>query len=225
MAAQYVEEIISFQADGPFYLAGFSMGGLIAFEIARQLHRRGRAVALLALLDSTPVGPLPWAVYGRITLRFFRDRIRFRLRRWLEMPNRDRISSLRRRWIRRGWANVKHRISRNRAKPPPVTSRPKKAIQPPQVPGFGDYYHAIASAYRPRRYRGAVDVFFSDEADLDRMGSWRYLARGGVSFHRVPGGHLQFFMSEGHRPALANSLATLLHRAQEKVRVNPSRGG
>src|SRR5205814_2240329 len=38
MAAHYVKEILSFQRDGPFYLAGYSMGGLIAFEMARQLH-------------------------------------------------------------------------------------------------------------------------------------------------------------------------------------------
>ena len=39
MAAHYVQEIRSFQPEGPYYLGGYSMGGLVAFEMAQQLHR------------------------------------------------------------------------------------------------------------------------------------------------------------------------------------------
>src|SRR5205823_472140 len=38
-------------AEGPYCLGGFSFGGLVAFEMARQLVDRGRRVALLAVLD------------------------------------------------------------------------------------------------------------------------------------------------------------------------------
>jgi thioesterase domain-containing protein len=52
MAACYVEAIRAVQPRGPFFLAGFSFGGLVAYEMSQQLHRAGLAVALLALLDT-----------------------------------------------------------------------------------------------------------------------------------------------------------------------------
>ncbi len=53
MAAAYVDEIRRQQATGPYLLAGHSLGGVIAFEMARQLEVDGQTVALLALLDAT----------------------------------------------------------------------------------------------------------------------------------------------------------------------------
>lgn len=42
------------QTEGPFLLGGYSFGGLVAYEMARQLHAGGEQVALLALLDTYP---------------------------------------------------------------------------------------------------------------------------------------------------------------------------
>jgi thioesterase domain-containing protein/acyl carrier protein len=52
MAMIYVEAIQTVQASGPYYLGGWSMGGVIAFEIAQQLLNQGQKIALLALIDS-----------------------------------------------------------------------------------------------------------------------------------------------------------------------------
>ncbi len=52
MAMVYIEAIQTIQASGPYYLGGWSMGGVIAFEIAQQLLTQGQEVALLALIDS-----------------------------------------------------------------------------------------------------------------------------------------------------------------------------
>jgi thioesterase domain-containing protein len=52
MASDYVEALIEFQSGAPYLLCGWSMGGVIAFEVARQLRARGEHVALLALIDS-----------------------------------------------------------------------------------------------------------------------------------------------------------------------------
>ncbi|MCA1566084.1 MAG: amino acid adenylation domain-containing protein [Acidobacteria bacterium] len=52
MAAAYVEAITTLQPEGPYLLGGWSMGGVVAFEMARQLEAQGRTVALLALLDT-----------------------------------------------------------------------------------------------------------------------------------------------------------------------------
>ncbi len=60
MAAHYVDEIEALRAahgapgDPPVHLAGWSLGGVVALEMARELRRRGRATGLLAILDTTP---------------------------------------------------------------------------------------------------------------------------------------------------------------------------
>jgi thioesterase domain-containing protein len=56
MAATYVQAILAVQPEGPYLLGGWSVGGLVAYEMARQLSRRGRETALLALIDSPPPG-------------------------------------------------------------------------------------------------------------------------------------------------------------------------
>jgi thioesterase domain-containing protein/non-ribosomal peptide synthetase component F len=45
------------QPEGPYQLLGFSSGGLIAFEIARQLRAAGQTVSLLAMLDTALPSP------------------------------------------------------------------------------------------------------------------------------------------------------------------------
>ena len=52
MAAEYVRAIRTVQPEGPYRLAGWSFGGAVAFEMARQLRASGARVDLLALLDS-----------------------------------------------------------------------------------------------------------------------------------------------------------------------------
>jgi thioesterase domain-containing protein len=52
MARVYIKEIQTIQASGPYYLGGWSMGGVIAFEMAQQLSSQGQTVALLSLIDS-----------------------------------------------------------------------------------------------------------------------------------------------------------------------------
>src|SRR5262249_20808874 len=48
----YVDEVRRTARSGPYLLAGWSMGGLVAFEMARQLVAAGHEVGMLALLDT-----------------------------------------------------------------------------------------------------------------------------------------------------------------------------
>ncbi|MBS2964822.1 alpha/beta fold hydrolase [Actinocrinis puniceicyclus] len=54
MAARYVAAITEVQSQGPYELIGYSMGGLIAAEMARILRGRGEAVSLVGMLDTEP---------------------------------------------------------------------------------------------------------------------------------------------------------------------------
>jgi thioesterase domain-containing protein/aryl carrier-like protein len=54
MAADYIEQIRSVQECGPYYLLGWSLGGIIAHEIAVQLQAAGEQVAALIIMDTYP---------------------------------------------------------------------------------------------------------------------------------------------------------------------------
>jgi thioesterase domain-containing protein/acyl carrier protein len=54
MASLYVEEIRDTHPGGPYLLGGWSMGGVIALEMAAQLRELGECVDLVMLLDSAP---------------------------------------------------------------------------------------------------------------------------------------------------------------------------
>ncbi|CAM2070286.1 Amino acid adenylation domain-containing protein [Sulfidibacter corallicola] len=51
-ATDFIERIKQVQPVGPYYLAGYSSGGIVAFEMAIQLRKRDEEVALLGLMDS-----------------------------------------------------------------------------------------------------------------------------------------------------------------------------
>jgi amino acid adenylation domain-containing protein len=52
MAENYLAAIRSVQPTGPYFLGGYCFGGLVAFEMARLLQRRGEQTELLALFSA-----------------------------------------------------------------------------------------------------------------------------------------------------------------------------
>jgi amino acid adenylation domain-containing protein len=56
MAAGYLRSVREVQPAGPYSLGGWSMGGVVAFEMARQLERAGEIVDPLVLIDSYAPG-------------------------------------------------------------------------------------------------------------------------------------------------------------------------
>ena len=54
MASHYLREIASVQPRGPYFLGGFSFGGLVAYEMAQQLRAQREEVGLLVLFDTYP---------------------------------------------------------------------------------------------------------------------------------------------------------------------------
>ena len=68
MAAGYVNSVRLVQADGPYHLAGWSFGGLLAFEMAVQLQAAGQKVAWIALFDTFAPGNHPEKQYDDFEL-------------------------------------------------------------------------------------------------------------------------------------------------------------
>jgi len=54
MAEGYLEEIRGVQPGGPYRLAGWSLGGVVAFEMARRLVAAGNEVSFLGIFDTVP---------------------------------------------------------------------------------------------------------------------------------------------------------------------------
>jgi amino acid adenylation domain-containing protein len=66
MAAEYVAAIRSRQPTGPYLLGGWSLGGVVAAEVARQILAAGESVERLLLIDSAlPEAAHPVAANGR----------------------------------------------------------------------------------------------------------------------------------------------------------------
>ncbi|MCR9093706.1 MAG: SDR family NAD(P)-dependent oxidoreductase [bacterium] len=96
MASAYLEEIRTVQPEGPYYIGGFSGGGITAFEMAHQLEAAGEEVALLVMLDSIlpvlpPLTPVDRARVQMMRLRrqgfgylgeWARNQLKWRRERW-----------------------------------------------------------------------------------------------------------------------------------------------
>ncbi|KAH7867896.1 Alpha/Beta hydrolase protein [Lentinula edodes] len=52
LARNLLDQVREFQPNGPYYLAGWSFGGYLAFEIARQMQEVGEDIAILMMFDS-----------------------------------------------------------------------------------------------------------------------------------------------------------------------------
>ncbi|MCX8996218.1 SDR family oxidoreductase [Rhizobiaceae bacterium BDR2-2] len=86
MARDYLAEIRAVQPHGPYFLGGFSGGGLVAYEMALQLEAAGEEVALVVMLDTPLPGPNHLTVVDRLLMKaqdVRRDRGAF-IAKWLK---------------------------------------------------------------------------------------------------------------------------------------------
>src|SRR5262249_2666002 len=176
MAADYLREIKTRQPNGPYYLCGYSSGGLAAFEIARQLSESGDDVGLVGLFDTT-MSPLRWP-----------------LRTWLAIGRRRiaRLVAALRAVSIRTWPTMLHKAAEQlRAWRLSVSAAPSIGIR---VAASA----LLASAkYRPGFYRGELTLFSpaGREPGLPSLAStWRGHART-VVVVETPGTHLTMLSS------------------------------
>jgi amino acid adenylation domain-containing protein len=207
MAAHYIAELRTVQPTGPYRLGGGSAGGVVAFEMARQLQAQGENVALLVLIDT----------YLPIKADCTRNRSRLeRLLRGADahlghllLEDRTAVKSYIRHWgaeklrsLRRGHRNGAH---------PAVDPELPLAMQQVIVAN-----RAALSAYVPQPYQGRITQMLARKAS-DRTGedgrlAWSALASEGLEVHYIAGDH-DTMLEEPCVADLAAKLDSCLQRA------------
>ena len=216
LAADYLAEIRTVQPNGPYRLGGYSSGGLLAFEMARQLAELGQPVALVALLDS--YAPIPRGE-GRLRPAALVN-IATTLPQWLtnlSKLERQRLLDRVRRWV----TTAHH--SEDGVTAADFFSDDELARLPARHRTFIDAHLRAEVAYQPRPYPGQVTVFRAHVQALRRAGDrdkgWGALALGGVDIREFPGSHHTLFQ-EPWVEGLAQALQTKLDELEKcKLRV------
>src|SRR2546426_4263849 len=160
MAGQYVQDIRALYPQGPSLLCGYLMGGVVAWEIAQQLHGQGQQVALLALLDTRLYRTAARAPERASVLQFFLRRVECHLDILRGLSPKDRLVYLPRR--------LKARLNGSAgAGPVSVATAPALApasarlSQPAAFRTLRQLHKAAADAYLPHPYAGPITLFLS----------------------------------------------------------------
>jgi len=203
MAADYVAAITAANPHGPYALAGYSFGGVIAFEMARQLLAAGRPVTFVGRFDTyadqsdyyDPWLPKYWR-RGVYALK----NIGYKLLLLSKHPKAIiglKLASWRRATL--------DRFKYSRAEQYELVNG-----HPPRMGAAQETAHRN---YRLTPQPVAVHLFRCTEhtyylQDPEYLG-WRELAQGGVQIHEVPGNHFNLFASP-HDAACARVLQAAL---------------
>jgi thioesterase domain-containing protein len=76
IAQSFLAAIREIQAHGPYFLVGYSLGGLIALEIAQQMRTKSEEIGLLVMIDSYPDRRfLSFAQSARLVLQRAKNRV------------------------------------------------------------------------------------------------------------------------------------------------------
>jgi amino acid adenylation domain-containing protein len=219
IAAEYGSLLQAAQPNGPFQLAGFSSGGLLAYATAAQLRADGKQVAFLGMLDSRCPMPVwqPW----HARLRQLRRDLAVYARYALQPEQRTHL-------LRRQAAEL---IASSADRLRPRAARPERLLDQivNEIGEFSERHLAVARAhrrailaYRLLPYAGHVSLFRSRVqlllSDHDPWLGWGHLARD-ISVYAVPGRHEDMFKPP-YVQDLALALTTALQgsRADERTR-------
>ncbi|HEY7449884.1 MAG TPA: alpha/beta fold hydrolase [Vicinamibacterales bacterium] len=206
MARDYVAEIRRAYPCGPYAICGWSFGGTVAFEMARQLEQQQRRVALLALFDTrVPTQTVRRRQAKRIWIRTLRtpvhiSRVLAYVKGWLRRPDPAPVTAS---VEARVWESLALEYQREFRLPPTlenVLKANKKALHD----------------YVPRAYGGRVTVIRAlhrlSQRSRDPLLGWGTLSIGDLELHEVAGSHLSLLF-EPHVRSLAEKLTQCLNRA------------
>ncbi|QBR00760.1 acetoacetate--CoA ligase [Paraburkholderia pallida] len=184
MAASYIAQIRSIQAEGPYSIIGYSFGGMVAFEVAQQLSRAGEAIELLCLLD-TYVNEryLPLQHWLQFHCQYV-------VRQWHALRSMSRIEGMRH--ISRKLSAVMDRI---RMRFGHLARRPAADTVglPPLLVRVRESMRVAMMNYQPRAYSaGPIHFLRADSLQhgrADPLPVWMRVASKGVVVSEVSGSH------------------------------------
>jgi amino acid adenylation domain-containing protein len=198
MATLYIKEIRTLYPEGPYFLAGYSFGGTLAFEMAQQLHAQGQKVALLALCDtqSPTLQENHPSFVGSVLIH---------------------LSNL---WQLEPKAKLHYLLDLLRSKLKKVTYREfLRSELSESVENFAvlDANMQADKDYVPQIYSGSVTLFrcrvqepkFSHDPQL----GWGELVAEKLEIHDIPGSHY-VMLKEPHVRVLAEKLRLCLNKSQ-----------
>ncbi|MEG5056961.1 amino acid adenylation domain-containing protein [Microcoleus sp. A2-C5] len=190
LATRYLKEIQKHQPKGPYLLAGESLGGLVAFEMAHQLRLQGEEVALLCLLDSAIPGKNQLSLSQKLAFH---------------------IKKLR----QKGLSYLLQKIVESKTKSTPdininnVNSNPVD----PRLQ-FREY---AFNSYKPQPYPGRAILFRAmEESHFSTLENWNELLVGGLDIYDIPGDHLSI-LQEPNVPLLAEKMRVHIDQALAKL--------
>lgn len=223
-AAAYASKLIEVQPAGCHHILGFSTGGLIAFEMARQLTERGVDVGHLILVDAAlfphRLRPVSMEEYLYRSFWIMLTTILFNKKfEWLFGKSQADI-----------WADAEtftashpfwqlndeeklHRLVN--ALPSHSEAPTWRNATPEQVRMYAAFlycqWYAMRRLYKPQFYNGAIDFFEPQETyDPESKDLWKSLAAE-FRLVEVTGTHLTMMTGE-HVAALSVKLRRVLSR-------------
>jgi amino acid adenylation domain-containing protein len=201
LAERYLGEIRRIQPAGPYHLLGHSFGGLVALEVARELHRLGEPVAFLALLDSYAPGARS-AVSLRAWVRHLRKNLGLRAAKAVTGRRRPRL--------RKSSATSNQGLD---------LSLFRTALR-----------RDAAGRYEPRPYPFDALLVRAAERnplawyEVEPLMGWDRVIQGRLDVCEVPGDHLGI-LDSAHAPGLADALREHLRRGRTSDPRAPSPTG
>jgi aspartate racemase len=230
LAAQYIAEMRAVQPKGPYSVGGACFGGVIAFEMARQLCALGEEAGPVLLFDAfvlnNPYGPPVKLDHRGHEEASFWQRIAIHLNhaarlepaqatRYLSRKTigvaRSQIAGLGstiRGHLRAAAAELDWIGSKARGIPP-------EALQRHAMEDFLESSLHLLCRYTPDVYEGRIVLFKAADMEPDAEPFWTGLAQGGMPVHRMPGGHLDML----EEPAVTDTAALVRQYLDEPVTI------
>jgi thioesterase domain-containing protein len=208
MAADYLAQLRAVQRAGPYRLGGWSMGGLVAFEMARALAAAGEEVELLALVDTRAPrddAPPPAPAASRL-LAGFMQHLGFASERVPAFAEEVATFAPGER-LRRAWEAAR------------AGDVVPDDLELPRFERLWAVFRAnaaAAAAYRPGRGASDLLLVFAEDRPTPAMPEaerWEALTTGTVRVATVPGNHFTL-VREPHVGSLAALLVDALARGQ-----------
>ncbi|BAY46373.1 amino acid adenylation domain-containing protein [Scytonema sp. HK-05] len=203
MAAHYIQAMQIIQRNGPYYIGGYSFGGIVALEIAQQLHSQGEKVAILAMIDTCVPGSEKRSPF---LMRIFEHINNFR---------QQGPAYLQRKLV--GWREWGTYQIREKYKRLLESERFPEGDKHLDIIGANDQ---AQSQYIFQLYPGQMTLLRTDDKNRDTgvgmqydpLFGWGSLVAGGIDVHHLPGSHISL-LDEPNVRVLAEKLKLCLEKA------------